>query len=381
MRRNASRGLWALAGLCVWLTTGVTGAMPLDPRDFPSLGLFPGGSPASINTDTLTLTSGSTVLRGTTSGNVAVFDFDAINAGGIVVTGSRPLALLSRSDALLTGTLFASAGLPNFGTAGAPGPGGYGPGSGPGAGGEGGSFNSFPLPSGGFVLAGQGAGGGGFGGAGGAGGGYSIPGGGAAGGAGGGPYGDLLQALQGGSGGGGAGGAGGGAVELGALGTITVSSTITVDGGKATGLGPSVGGGGGGGGGILLHADAVRLLGLLSAGGGAGLTPVTGNPSLPRAIGGSGGGGGGRVLIELGPGGFVNSGSVFVGGGPGSPANVNGPFSASPGSFGASGSFEVITVPEPSGWLLLGVGLLGLSLHRGWPRGQAAVSGGRVRRG
>src|SRR5208337_2143176 len=88
-------------------------------------------------------------------------------------------------------------------------------------------------------------------------------------------YADLLGQLQGGSGGGigsnSPGGGGGGAIELGAVGNISVKGSVLANGGCAISGGLDTGGGGGGaGGGILLHGEGVTLSGLLSAIGGSG---------------------------------------------------------------------------------------------------------------
>jgi hypothetical protein len=136
-------------------------------------------------------------------------------------------------------------------------------------------------------------GGGGFDGSGGNGGrGYSVPGmppvyqfvpfGGGQGGS---SYGDSAASLQGGSGGGsygthggmGYGGGGGGAIEIGAIGRISVGGSISANGSSG-----SEGGGGGSGGGIFLHGNSVTLSssGVLSAQGGNG-----------SDVGGGGGGG------------------------------------------------------------------------------------------
>ena len=124
-------------------------------------------------------------------------------------------------------------------------------------------------------------------------------------------YGNLAVLLQGGSGGGSygsragleSGGGGGGAIEIGAIGRITVGGSIL-----ANGYSPVNVAGGGSGGGIFLHGDSVTLSGssLLSAQGGNG------------GSFGASGGGGGRVLIEYGQGGFSGDvGNINVTGGAG----------------------------------------------------------------
>ena len=270
--------------------TRSTNAQVFNPAAYPSRGVLSvGGQGFTIDTDALTYNG---IPGGILVGNVAVFDFDSISIGSgaaVAVTGSHPLALLSRGAFVLAqgATVYANAG-------------GYGSGNGPGAG-----------PSGVFTY-GPG-GGGGFGGPGAAGAGN----GGAA-------YGDLLVKLEGGSGGGigtgsrdhttqvyyagGAGGAGGGAIEISAVGAITISGVINArgNGGQAGQFGfttQGANGGGGAGGGILLAGASVTLTdsGVLSASPGSG-----GYQSFD-------GGGGGRITIQtprLAD--FVSSGVIDV---------------------------------------------------------------------
>jgi hypothetical protein len=248
----------------------VARSAPLDPNAFTSLGTLNVSSGIlTFNTSTLQVTGAASFTgvlhpQGPGLPDIAVFTFDDIDvtAGVTIasVTGSRPFALLSRSDLTILS--------PSFGSGGGQAGGSVGgalhmPGSGQGAGAAGGS-------------------GGGFGGAGGG------PGGGL-------PYGDLSVALQAGSGGGGdgtAGGGGGGAIELGAAGTISISSV------SANGAGGAVSptfplatdaGGGGSGGAILLHGSSITGTGTLFARGGVG-----GNGSGTR---GGDGGGGGRITV------------------------------------------------------------------------------------
>ncbi len=287
---------WATAVALSWGLTGPAGARPpLRVTDFDSLGAFPStpgtyvvntsGTPPALQTPDGTIIIGVVADR-----HIAVFTFDAIVIGdGMTLTasGDRPLALLSCSNVTLAGT-----GRINVsGTSGA----GINPGNGGPGGGAGGSGRG----------AGGNASGGGFGGRGG---------GNAAGRA----YGDLLRGLKGGSGGGSGGpnlggGGGGGAIEIVALGEISVGGAgIMAMGGNGASNNPRTGsgaGGGGSGGGILLKGDFVELNSTLAARGGSGGGSF-------RAAGG--GGGGGRVLILYGAGGVGGTGTMDVSGGSGS---------------------------------------------------------------
>ena len=278
--------------LAVGLWLGAAGraqADPLNPLDFTSLGAFPTGPGFyTINTSGTPTLSGpnGTSLPGVVSHGVAVFDFDSINVPGpgpgpgppfqvFTATGSLPLALLSRTNATIAGTIDGSG--QSFSSGGPGGPGGgngpvlpFTPGGGPGGGGPGGTPPPVVVP---FV----GGGGGGFGGPGGAGASSlsNVPGG-----LGGVPYGDLARQLQGGSGGGtsfGPGAGGGGAIEIGAVGSLAISGSILARGGSSISSpeGALGGGGGGSGGGILLHANSVLLTGSLSAVGALVAQPAS----------------------------------------------------------------------------------------------------------
>lgn len=205
------------------------------------------------------------------------------------VTGSRPLVIISAEDIVLNGSIEAGA---EGQTAGA---GGAEPGAGAGAGQEGAHFEGTSNDAGGggaghATAGGRGAQGcterGGFG--------TSCDDSDAAeGGPAGVAYGEAaLETLFGGSGGGrggeggnscpgGPGGAGGGAVQLYALGTITVGSNggVSVGGGGGQGgdrqdgedsCAASGGGGGGSGGSVYLQADSIRIDGVIAANGGGG---------------------------------------------------------------------------------------------------------------
>lgn len=282
-----------------------------DPAAFPSLGAFPatpGGY--TIDTGTSTLNGPGVNLSGTWDNGVAVFTFDSITIGdgvSVVVLGSVPAALLSKSTLIVQGTGRIDASGGQF-FPGAGGPGGFSsfsgtyqvayndlilalsfPGNGPGRGLEG--------PDGGA--------GGGFGGAGGRGGGSSpcydgcaSPGG---------TYGNLIETLVGGSsgasGGGGTapigsspsqtngvGGGGGGTVELGAVDAVVIGGQgVSANGADGSGgSGIDNGGGGGAGGGIVIHGRTVTLSSPVSVRGGDGGQGV---------INSGGGGGGGRIVL------------------------------------------------------------------------------------
>ena len=150
MMRVASRRV-AVSVLAVGLLLGASGRArggPLNPLDFASLGAFPtvetGGTFYTIDTSgTPTLTGpGGTTITGVVYNGIAVFDFDSIKLGGpnssgpgqvFTVTGSLPLALLSRTDATIAGTINASS--PYF----------YIPGPGGGSGGYGAVLLAAPV--------------------------------------------------------------------------------------------------------------------------------------------------------------------------------------------------------------------------------------------
>jgi autotransporter-associated beta strand protein len=266
-------------------------AAPLNPADFPSLGTLSvaNGGALTIDTDTLALTSGALsvtgVARSQTSTQdaagapeVAVFTFDTVSIGkpvALTVRGARALALLSKDSLAIAGTLSFSGGA---GIASMSGAGRLSSGDG----GSGGNGRNMPG------LAGTGAGAGGGGDAAtnavpglGGGGGSAGPGGalepsppnGTAGAALAAPPLFLLGGGGGGGGGhrtviatgcefpGGGGGAGGGAVELGAIGEITITDPIVADGG-AGGASNGGAGGGGGGGSLLVHSNKnISILG------------------------------------------------------------------------------------------------------------------------
>jgi autotransporter-associated beta strand protein len=302
----------------IFFAAGTSVQAQLDPNAFLPIGTLTmvGGGPVTINTDALTLTEGGFTFTGVALNQaqgpqIGVFDFRSINipsGSTISVTGSRPLAILSQSDA----TIFADIVVSSNGFT-AAGPGGY----------LGASATSpDPAnkvldahtglgPGGGYVL-GHGAGGGGNGGPGG------QPTGGPS-------NGGLPQLLIGGSGGAATstsgltntGGAGSGAVEIVADGTL---SLLTVAANGAGGSGGTNGNAGGGAGGsILLSGRSLGVFAVTANGGNGAGAEVQGT------AGGSGGGGG-RVMLS-GVGSYslgstdVNSGkSVAVNGGTGSNA-------------------------------------------------------------
>ena len=330
-------------------------------------GLIVGGDYAGAN---LTVATGD-VLSGSFT-NVGTF----LIPSGVTayVAAGVPLSITA-ANFTLAGILDASGagyagGLsePNF-TTGCPGNGVTtgNPGSGPG-GGAGGVF--------GCNIHGSGGGGGGYGASGGASG-QTLPDPLAS--SGGPSYGnpfDLIVDMGSGGGSGsqynwpsgtsGAGGAGGGSVTL-LGGTVLLTGAILADGAPGGPGSPPAGypgtsaGGGGAGGGILLAGD-LFLDGLLSVNGGAG-----GNGSTE--IYGSGGGGGAAGRIKL-FGTAVVGGSFVVsaaGGGAGSSLES----AVAQATAGGEGSIynattPPTTVPEPSGLLLLGIGLAatGIALRR-----------------
>src|SRR5215203_30978 len=284
--------------LLILATAVESSAQRLNPLDYASLGAFP-TAPGTYLFDTSavpTLTGPGVRIEGIVVDLVAVFTFDDIWVPPDMVlngVGSRPLALLSHQSVAVEGpiSVWAGASFPGIGE---------------------------DSPS---ALAG--GGGGGFGGAGGTGGESDY----GSGGGGGSPYGDILVALQGGSAGGAGanvwgspargGGWGCGALELGAVDTITIRGPgIYADGGN--GVSDEIclaepqydygGSGGGSGGGILVHADSVALETRLSARGGNGGNRCGGGAS-------GGGGGGGRIALTVGSGGFLNTGTILVAGG------------------------------------------------------------------
>lgn len=326
----------------------------LDPTAFTALGAFDPIADVMIDTDTLTISggfsgSGTTVSAdiGYGSFDIAVFtftDFDLDSGITLTATGSRPLALLSQSDITIDGVIDVSAPgvLDPFGfrISRDAGPGG-GRGGGLSAPIDGEAAAGAPVTAGiqgfgrNFGNNDHGGGGGGFGGNGGQGfdgtsttvdnRGYA--------------YGDLSIAIQGGSGGAAGnisgvvnGGGGGGGVELGAVGSATISGSILAMGADSEhGSGKS--GGGGAGGGILVHAFDVSVSGVLNADGGNG--SFVSSPSLSGGSGG--GGGGGRILLAHDASGtYDQTGATITADG--------GPYLGGNMEAGADGVIEVVSV-------------------------------------
>jgi hypothetical protein len=236
-----------------------------------------GGSPGT-NTVVSTLTSSMTDVR-VSGGAVAAFSSQLALHNLLIASNSRLVVsnifLSASGDVVIQvgGRLMADGN-------------GYGASQGPGAG----RYSSVST-------SGTVGGGGGYGGFGGAGAGTTsalAPGGAA--------YGTAAGPLDRGSGGGApltsaAGSAGGGAIRVTALGALKVDGVISADGNAGL-----VGGGGGSGGGVQLSAGSISGNGTITANGGEG-------------SGNGGGGGGGRVAIEYGTNLF--SGNIAAHGGDG----------------------------------------------------------------
>ncbi len=287
-----------VVGACLGFASSAAAA-PLDPNGFTSLGtLNVNSGTLSINTSTLQV-SGAASFTGVAQAQggglpeIAVFTFDSVNIGASVTvtfSGSRPVALLSKGNAVIGATLDVSGSAAQDDFVGAGGP------AGGASGGSGGIHDPPANPTAGNGPGGGGVagGGGGFGGVGGVA--LQLPS------TGGVAYGDLATGLQGGSGGagnnaaffamfnvwlpGGAGAGGGGAIEIGAIGQVQLAS-VNSRGGDVVAFGTP--GGGGSGGAVLLHGTTISLSGSILADGGETTT------SPPTGFGRGGGGGGGRV--------------------------------------------------------------------------------------
>ncbi len=356
--------MWKQIAACFVVSLAALGIPPaaraayLDPAAFASQGTLnlsagnytieTNGAPVLRDSGNNVLFTGTTFLQGGSfNDTVSVLDFDSIFIGSgvsIRITGSNPLALLSRSDAVIAGLLNANgfAGHPSNalinpgdGQGGAGGPGG-------GKGGDGSGSTS------GQTGTGPGGGPGGIGGIGAVqagGGSFGGKGGDNAVGASGATYGNLHLFLQAGSGGGatgtsafesigGGGGGGGGAIELGALGAITFFGPggLQANGGNS-GSGFAANAGAGSGGGLLIHAPTIDLE----------------FNSTILAQGGAAFGGGGRILFLTDTGTIRNAGGTISAGAGGGANNQQ-------AGVVEYGLLRAPAVPEPSSMVLIGIG-------------------------
>ncbi len=337
----------------------------LDPSAFTSLGTLnltsgnytidTNGVPTLRDASNNIIFTGTTYAQGGTfDSTVSVLDFSSINIGAgvnIRITGANPLALLSQTDAQISGTLNANGFQGDNSNAAIFGGTGDGRGGAGGAGGGKGGDGNPPGQTG----TGPGGGPGGIGGIGAVqagGGSFGGKGGDNAAGASGAPYGNLNLLLQGGSGGGatgnsafesigGGGGGGGGAVELGALGSISFfgPGTLEANGGNS-GSGFAANAGAGSGGGLLIHAPTIDL---------------EFNSSI-LAQGGAAFGGGGRILFLTNTATIRNAGGTVNAGAGGGIGNQQ------PGIVEYGFLQPLSVVPEPSSITLIVIGGLGAAL-------------------
>jgi len=268
-----------------------------------------GASPPTID---ISLPAGASLIASPQDGGgpeLAILEVVSLTVTGTLrVRGTRALVIIAHNAITIPGVIDGSAARDM------PGPAGYAPMTGPGRGGNGANANSYND---------SGGGGGGFGGVGGAGQSVST----AVGGTSGAAYGTpQLARLEGGSGGGDMStgctgrepGAGGGAIQLYALGAITIPGAIRVNGGGGAGGYHSCNGlatsgtGGGAGGAIYVQGASVTGNGLLLAQGGGGGGASNFNTSTPGADGAdgaatisaaTGGAGGGAATGEVNDGG------------------------------------------------------------------------------
>jgi len=281
-----------------------------------------------------TVTSGVAQTGGPNMDILAFAGLTIAGGGTLTLTGGNAVVLAVYGDATIAGAIHAdgATGSSNSTTAGA---------SGPGSNYDCGSSTGTSQPSNGHCSAG-------------AGGGASAAGGTGAGGVGGGTAAAgsaradaSLKPLYGGCPGGTSGswacqtsgGGGGGAVQISVAGTLTVSGTVTANGGNggtstcfSGGCGSDGYGGGGGGAGsggaILLEGQTVNT-------GGGTITPNGGTGGFPNTTGGGGAGPGGQG----GAGG--NSGSPTGGNGTGSTSNGCGSYTDCGG--GGGGGYGYLT--------------------------------------
>jgi len=348
---------------------------------FDAGGTFSGSGVAANSESQLAGVGGNTSAADGVFVQLAMYNFDSINIGSsvtIVVDGNAGIALGSLGDMTIGSNIAVNGG--NGGQS-AIGQGG--------SGGESGvaktSFNSDPPNNnngdggrhgGGNDLAANGRGyGGGIapttannngGGAG-----YGGRGGGDSNSQRGQTYGDeQLTLLFGGSGGAGSNGntnandssgaGGGGAIELTAVGTLTLTGNLNANGGRGnmtSATGNDKGSGSGSGGGILLNADDIVITGLVNANGGNGRN---GQADAP-------GGGGGRIAIYAGnsltlDGENIEDGALIT------DANVDPTFSVDGGDKGdiasGDGTLYISVVPEPATMSLLVLGGVALTVRR-----------------
>jgi hypothetical protein len=325
-----------------------------------------GGVPVLTDSGGTVVATGSSYNQGgTVDPTVGVLDFSSVSIGAgvtITVTGANPLALLSRGNQVIDGSITANGSPGNDAAAGAGGAGGFAGGAGAAPGGLG----AMGLGPGGGPQTNGGVFGYGAGGSyGGVGSNLSPP---EVSYVAGTTYGNLNLALEGGSGGSGSGsafgspgtggGGGGGAIELGALGALSLNDEsfeeyglVEANGGGGAGFVPIAGGGSGGG--VILDAPSVAL---------------TGNHPSIYASGASYGGGGGRILVLTDAGGLTLDGDVYQGTGVVSSLGVFTDTTAV--DSGDPGVIEVgllgpSAVPEPGAWalMLVGFGLAGAALR------------------
>jgi hypothetical protein len=284
-----------------------------------------------------------------------------VAAGVTVYLQNTTLIIIQAQHIYINGTILGNNNGTTGGTAGAIATnGGAGGGSATGGNGSGGTGSG--------TGAGGGGGGGGYGGTGGAGGAGGT---GGAGGAGGPIFGSttsmtITTGFAGGGGGGGqhcaggTGGAGGGGIWLHGVNNVSISGTVTVDGGNGVnGISTATnnehgggGGGGGSGGGILIKLDsatnALVISGTLSADGGAGGAGGAGGGGNGQGGGGGGGGGGGRIKIFYNST-FTNTSTITVNGG--ALGAAGGGKNGVAGNAGVAGSvhivpeFELLAIP------------------------------------
>lgn len=241
-----------------------------------------------------------------------VFNFGVVNIPtGVTVTFTKnaantPVTILATGDVTIGGTISVNGSNGSYIVGGVGGPGGFSGGGGGtlkliGRRGEGPGGGNGGSPRTDNYYCGGGGGGGSYSTSGGTGG-NSY----ASGGAGGSTYGnDRLLPLIGGSGGGGGGGTdsyvagggggGGGAIVIASSGVITVSGSITADGGKGDPGGNASGYGGGGGGGSGGSGGAIRVIANSIAGNGS-ITAKGGTGGSNCNNGGNGGKG--RITLE-----------------------------------------------------------------------------------